>query len=89
MLPICITYYISVCVFVFVGGLTGGIEICITFPTEFVKTQLQLDEKSGATRKYNGIIDCVRKTVKSHGVLGLYRGLTVLLYGSIPKSAVR
>ena len=72
------------------GGITGGIEICITFPTEFVKTQLQLDEgKSGAAKRYNGIVDCVKKTVKSHGVLGLYRGLSVLLYGSIPKSAVR
>lgn len=27
------------------GGITGGLEICITFPTEYVKTQLQLDEK--------------------------------------------
>lgn len=27
------------------GGITGGIEICITYPTEYVKTQLQLDEK--------------------------------------------
>jgi len=71
------------------GGITGGIEICITFPTEYVKTQLQLDEKSGGAKKYNGIVDCVKKTVKGHGVLGLYRGLSVLLYGSIPKSAVR
>ena len=71
------------------GGLTGGIEICITFPTEFVKTQLQLDQKTGTVRKYKGIIDCVRQTVKAHGVLGLYRGLSVLLYGSIPKAAVR
>ncbi|KAE9542989.1 hypothetical protein AGLY_002900 [Aphis glycines] len=70
------------------GGITGGIEICITYPTEYVKTQIQLDEKAGA-RKYNGIMDCVKKTVKSHGVFGLYRGLSVLLYGSIPKSAVR
>ncbi|KAF0763735.1 tricarboxylate transport protein, mitochondrial [Aphis craccivora] len=70
------------------GGITGGIEICITYPTEYVKTQIQLDEKAGA-RKYNGIIDCVKKTVKNHGVFGLYRGLSVLLYGSIPKSAVR
>ena len=31
-----------------VGGITGGIEICITYPTEYVKTQLQLD--SGRTR---------------------------------------
>lgn len=33
--------------------------------------------------------DCVRQTVRSHGVLGLYRGLSSLLYGSIPKAAVR
>ncbi|CAD6996434.1 tricarboxylate transport protein, mitochondrial [Ceratitis capitata] len=70
------------------GGITGGIEICITFPTEYVKTQLQLDEK-GANKKYNGIGDCVKKTVKSNGFFGLYRGLSVLLYGSIPKSAAR
>lgn len=70
------------------GGITGGIEICITFPTEYVKTQLQLDEK-GDRKKYNGIWDCAKKTVKSHGVFGLYRGLSVLIYGSIPKSGVR
>jgi len=40
------------------GGITGGIEICITYPTEYVKTQLQLDEKVG---KYKGIIDCANK----------------------------
>lgn len=71
-----------------VGGITGGIEICITFPTEYVKTHLQLDEKGGK-KKYNGIADCVKKTVKQNGFFGLYRGLSVLLYGSIPKSAVR
>lgn len=31
----------------------------------------------------------MKKTVKSRGFFGLYRGLSVLLYGSIPKSAVR
>lgn len=71
------------------GGITGGIEICITFPTEYVKTQLQLDEKGGKAKQYNGIVDCVKKTVKTNGFFGLYRGLSVLLYGSIPKSAVR
>jgi len=71
------------------GGITGGLEICITFPTEYVKTQLQLDQKTGVAKKYKGPIDCVKVTVKEHGVRGLYRGLSVLLYGSIPKSAVR
>jgi hypothetical protein len=34
------------------GGITGGLEICITFPTEYVKTQLQLDEKGMALNFY-------------------------------------
>lgn len=71
------------------GGITGGIEICITYPTEYVKTQLQLDEKSGKAKQYSGIIDCVKQTVQRNGFCGLYRGLSVLVYGSIPKSAVR
>ena len=71
-----------------IGGLTGAIEILITFPTEYVKTQLQLDERS-AKPKYSGPIDCVKQTLKGHGFFGLYRGLSVLLYGSIPKSACR
>lgn len=71
------------------GGITGGIEICITYPTEYVKTQLQLDGKTGAGKQYHGIWDCVKKTVQARGFFGLYRGLSVLLYGSIPKSAVR
>lgn len=71
---------------VIAGGITGGIEICITYPTEYVKTQLQLDEKVG---KYKGIFDCAKQTVQTNGVKGLYRVLPVLLYGSIPKSAVR
>lgn len=70
------------------GGITGGIEICITFPTEYVKTQLQLDERSTKPR-YTGIVDVVKQTVKLHGIKGLYRGLSVLIYGSVPKSAVR
>lgn len=38
------------------GGITGGIEICITFPTEYVKTQLQLDEKGMCIQFYiNGV----------------------------------
>lgn len=35
------------------GGITGGIEICITYPTEYVKTQLQLDEKGESLKNDN------------------------------------
>ncbi|KAL3072405.1 hypothetical protein niasHT_034089 [Heterodera trifolii] len=40
---------------VVIGGITGGIEICITYPTEYVKTQLQLDERS-TTPKFKVMI---------------------------------
>lgn len=70
------------------GGLTGCIEVMITYPTEFVKTHLQLDEK-GDKKQYTGIVDCVKKTVNKHGFFGLYRGLSVLLYCAIPKNGVR
>lgn len=71
------------------GGVTGGIEICITFPTEYVKTQLQLDERSGKAKRFTGPINCATVTIREHGYLGLYRGLSILLLGSIPKSAIR
>ncbi|KAL1131153.1 hypothetical protein AAG570_012390 [Ranatra chinensis] len=67
------------------GGGGKGLKGIVA---EYVKTQLQLDEK-GEAKKYTGVADCVKKTIRSHGVLGLYRGLSVLLYGSIPKAAVR
>ena len=70
------------------GGLAGGIEICITYPTEYVKTQLQLDEKANPP-KYKGMMDCGKQTYQQRGFFGLYRGLSVLLVGSIPKAAVR
>lgn len=45
---------LTACVSYVPGGIAGGIEICITFPTEYVKTQLQLDERANPP-KYKGI----------------------------------
>lgn len=68
---------------VLAGGIAGGIEICITMPAEYVKTQLQLDPR------YKGSMDVLRTTLSETGFFGLYRGLSSLLVGSIPKAAVR
>lgn len=68
------------------GGIAGGVEICITYPTEYVKTHMQLFEEKGSKKN---AIQIGRETIKTHGVKGLYRGLASLLYFSIPKSAVR
>jgi len=75
-----------VCTFV-KGGITGLIEAIICYPTEFVKTQLQLQSKSAP--EYTGILDCGVKTVKKHGPIGLYRGALPLIIGSSGKQAAR
>jgi len=40
-------------------------------------------------RSFDGIMDVVRQTVNEKGIRGLYRGLSPLLYMSIPKVATR
>eukprot|EP00413_Alexandrium_margalefii_P048000 CAMPEP_0204588730 /NCGR_PEP_ID=MMETSP0661-20131031/48781_1 /ASSEMBLY_ACC=CAM_ASM_000606 /TAXON_ID=109239 /ORGANISM="Alexandrium margalefi, Strain AMGDE01CS-322" /LENGTH=293 /DNA_ID=CAMNT_0051598569 /DNA_START=46 /DNA_END=927 /DNA_ORIENTATION=- len=62
------------------GFLTGGSQAFLTYPTEYVKTQLQLQSKTNP--EFNGIIDCARKTVQNHGALGLYRGAAVRIVGA-------
>jgi len=69
------------------GLLTGFIEAIICYPTEFVKTQLQLQSKSNP--EYTGIMDCAKKTVKANGFMGLYRGAAPLVFGSSGKQAAR
>jgi len=69
------------------GFATGFIEAIICYPTEFIKTQLQLQSKSNP--EYTGIMDCARKTVKNHGSLALYRGAAPLILGSSVKQSVR
>lgn len=71
----------------FKGFCTGFIEAIICYPTEFVKTQLQLQSKTNP--QYNGILDCAKKTVKAHGPLALYRGAAPLIFGSSFKQMAR
>jgi hypothetical protein len=58
----------------------GAIEICITMPTEYIKTQMQLYPTRYGKE---GVMYCVRDTVKNHGVLGtasLSRRLFILKF---------
>lgn len=70
---------------VFAGGVAGMCEAVVSYPTEYVKTQLQLFEAKAKL----GPVQVVRDTVRAEGVLGLYRGLPALLWFSVPKVATR
>lgn len=67
------------------GGLAGGIEASISYPTEYVKTQLQLFDKNAHLRP----VEVARQTMRRDGFFGFYRGLSSLLFFSVPKTATR
>jgi len=73
------------------GGAAGATSLLVVYPLDFARTRLGADmgKKGDAasggkdTRQYTGMWDCLVKTAKQDGVLGLYRGFVVSLYGII------
>lgn len=71
------------------GGLSGAAMTLITYPLDLARTLLTADiSRIGEQKMYNGLIDCVVKTARSHGVGGLYRGLGLGLLSIVPYLAV-
>ncbi|XP_014245841.1 ADP,ATP carrier protein 1-like [Cimex lectularius] len=66
------------------GGAAGASSLCVVYPLDYARTRLAADVgKSGQQRQYNGLVDCILKTIKSDGVIGLYRGFIVSVQGII------
>ena len=57
------------------GTLAGLGQTTITYPLELVRTRLSLGPALLAGVKYNGIIDCMRQTIRQEGVGALYKGI--------------
>jgi len=71
------------------GGIAGAVEATITYPTEYVKTKLQLQDALGGPKRFSGPISCLRISVKEQGLLSIYKGLSPLVIGTAAKAAVR
>merc|ERR1719378_1237602 len=67
------------------GGLAGGIANVVCYPFDFARTRLASDVGSGK-KAFNGIADCITKTVKQGGITGLYRGSAVTIADCITKT---
>jgi solute carrier family 25 (adenine nucleotide translocator) protein 4/5/6/31 len=65
----------------FSGGLAGAVANTICYPFDFARTRLASDVGKGKGQ-FNGIIDCIAKTVKAQGITGLYTGWTVTVLGA-------
>lgn len=69
------------------GGLAGAGSLMIVYPLDYARTRLASDVGSGK-QQFNGLVDCITKTVKSSGVGGLYNGVGVSVVGIIPYRGV-
>ncbi|CAM6087347.1 unnamed protein product [Calypogeia fissa] len=60
------------------AALAGASASTILCPSELVKCRLQVDAKgiAAGAQHYDGPLDCIRKTIKTEGIQGLFRGLT-------------
>ena len=69
------------------GGAAGALSLCFVYSLDFARTKLASDLKASgkgaAERQYNGLIDVYRKTLKSDGIVGLYRGFVISCVGII------
>lgn len=68
------------------GGLAGAMSLCFVYSLDFARTKLANDTKSakkGGSREYNGLVDVYKKTLKSDGIVGLYRGFVISCVGII------
>ena len=61
------------------GSAAGATSLAFVYPLEYARTRLSNDSKAvgGGSRQYNGIIDVWRKTLKSDGIVGIYRGFNI------------
>jgi len=63
------------------GGCAGAAANIICYPMDFARTRLASDV-GGSKKAFNGIMDCIMKTVKQQGVGGLYRGIGPTVAGA-------
>lgn len=66
------------------GGCAGALSLLFVYSLDYARTRLAADAKSiksGAPRKFNGILDVYKKTLFTDGVLGLYRGFLPSVVG--------
>ncbi|XP_039105949.1 mitochondrial glutamate carrier 2 [Hyaena hyaena] len=68
------------------GGVAGLVGVTCVFPIDLAKTRLQNQHGKDI---YKGMIDCLMKTARAEGFLGMYRGAAVNLTLVTPEKAIK
>lgn len=70
------------------GGFAGISAWLFTYPFDVVKSRLQAQSMKPGRRKYDGIVDCFRKSYREGGRRVFTRGLSTTLIRAFPVNAV-
>ena len=68
------------------GGAAGASSLLFVYSLDYARTRLANDAKAakkGGERQFKGLVDVYRKTLKSDGLVGLYRGFNISCVGII------
>ena len=68
------------------GGAAGGLSLLFVYSLDYARTRLAADaesSKKGGERQFNGLVDVYKKTLKTDGVAGLYRGFLPSVVGIV------
>jgi len=68
------------------GGLAGASSLFFVYSLDYARTRLANDNKAakkGGERQFNGLVDVYKKTLKTDGITGLYRGFVISAVGIV------
>jgi len=65
------------------GASAGFLSMLVIYPIDFAHTRFANDILKDKTREFNGYMDLYRKILQKDGIPGLYRGITVPIFGVI------
>lgn len=71
------------------SSLAAIVQITLTYPIEVISTRLTVSGSELSPVRYNGIIDCLTRTVRQEGLGSVYNGYPITLLAGTPYIALQ
>ncbi|KAG0212784.1 Mitochondrial carrier protein ymc2 [Mortierella sp. GBA30] len=70
------------------GACAGYAMWATVYPIDVIKSKLQTDGFTAATRQYSSALDCARQTLAKEGAAGFFKGIAPCILRAAPANAV-